>query len=99
MDVCFSSSRSAASRAPNAITSSFRGEVAVDCWRAVIVEMDSSYFRRHFPVLNAKIRICLSGKEKVANLSPSREIVRVEGTDFACALSISGVFLVGGLPF
>jgi len=63
--------------------SSFRGELVVDCCRAVIVGMDSSYLRRHFPVLKAKIRTCLSGKEKVANLSPSRETVRVEGTDFA----------------
>lgn len=66
----------------------------MDCWIAVSVEMLSSYFRRHFPVLKAKMQICLSGKENVANLSPSRETVNVEGTDLAYR-SDSGDIRVG----
>jgi hypothetical protein len=80
--VVFSSSLSAASLAPSVIVSSLKGESG-DCWDSVIVVILSSYFRRHFPVRKLKTRICLSGKDWVANLSPSRENVNEDGTDFA----------------
>lgn len=80
----FSNSLSAVRRAPNVIVSSLKGESAVgDCCNDVIVGILSSYFRIHFPVRKLKTRICRSGKDCVANLSPSRENVNDEGTDFA----------------
>ena len=62
-EVVFSSSLSAAKRAPNVIVSSLKGESREDCWVSVIVAILSSYFLIHFPVRKLKMRICRSGKD------------------------------------
>jgi hypothetical protein len=41
-------------------------------------------------VRKAKMRTCLSGKENVANLSPSRDTLSVDGTDFAFSVRLHG---------
>lgn len=45
------------------------------------------------------MRTCLSGKENVANLSPSRETLSVEGTDFASMSVLEGNDFLGGYLF
>src|SRR5271156_3749122 len=77
----FSNSRSAANLPPNVIVSSRNGDSGTSCASVILVIL-SSYFLISFPVRNVNSRICRSGNDCTANLSPSREKVRDAGTDF-----------------